>query len=77
MMSYCPLTWASMTVSLLSAGVYLIVRPSCLNRPSYSATKNPAESTEGTAATFSVVASSGPIAAGLSELPAMIREEVC
>src|ERR1700745_2915218 len=51
-----------MTVSALSAGVYLIVRPCCAKSPLCSATKNPAESTLGTAAMLRTCDSSGPVA---------------
>src|ERR1700722_546616 len=46
-----------------------MVRPCCLNRPSCSATKKPAESTAGTTATLSVVFSS-PIGLVLPALAA-------
>src|ERR1700688_49972 len=49
-----------MAVSLLPSGVYLIVRPCLVNRPSSMATKKPAESMAGTTPTFSVVNSGAP-----------------
>jgi hypothetical protein len=50
-MSYSPLTWSAITVSLLIAGTNRTFSPRSRNRPSCSATKKPAESTAGTTAT--------------------------
>src|SRR5450756_283605 len=46
--------------SELTAGVYVIVSPSLVNRPRFIATKNPAESMAGTTPTLSVVFSGVP-----------------
>src|SRR6266567_3531560 len=65
-----------MTVSALSAGVYLIVSPCSANSPLCSATKNPAESTLGTAATLRMWVSSGPVApAAVAPEPMPIRPQ--
>jgi hypothetical protein len=59
-MSSWPLSCCAIAVSELVAAVYVIVRPSFLNRPRFIATKNPAESMAGTTPTLSVLSSGAP-----------------
>ena len=53
----------SMANSLLTAGMKCTFSPSARNRPSYRATKKPAESTTGTTPTFRFCCSTGGAAA--------------